>query len=181
MLEDALLRARFNRGHRDVLPRIYEKYKHELVTLAAALLYDKSKAQDAVHDVFIALLDTKRQLKIRHTLKGYLATAVANAARSSNRAYVRAVQNESSGQFSDELTRPDTQAASDEMKGHLLKALAELPYEQREVIMLRIFSGLKFRTIAKSQNVLLNTVQGRYRYGLEKLRAILNETTNEHK
>jgi DNA-directed RNA polymerase specialized sigma24 family protein len=62
MLEDTLLRIRFNRGRKDVLPRIYEKYKHELVTLAAALLQDKSRAEDAVHDVFVSLLELYRRL-----------------------------------------------------------------------------------------------------------------------
>jgi len=86
MLEDTLLRHKFNRGRKDVLPRIYEKYKHDLVTLAAALLQDKSRAEDAVHDVFVALLEPERGLKIRQTMRGYLATAVANKARSMSRA-----------------------------------------------------------------------------------------------
>jgi len=89
MLEDTLLRLKFNRGDRRVLPRLYEKYKHDLVSLAAALLQDKNKAEDAVHDVFVALLEPARKLKIRKTLKGYLATAVANRARNASRAVSR--------------------------------------------------------------------------------------------
>jgi len=53
-------------------------------------------------------------------------------------------------------------------------ALRELPYEQREVVLLRIYSGMRFRAIAKSQGVSINTVQGRYRYALDKLRSMLD-------
>jgi len=56
----------------------------------------------------------------------------------------------------------------------LNEALAQLPYEQREVVLLRIYSGLKFKAIAESQGVSINTVQGRYRYGLDKMRSLLN-------
>jgi len=176
MLEDTLLRVRFNRGRKDVLPRIYEKYKHDLVTLAAALLQDKSRAEDAVHDVFVSLLEPHRQLKISRTLKGYLATAVANKARTKNKteANRQVVSTENAGPLRDGSSGPDCQAVFGEQKRHLVKALAQLPYEQREAILLRIYSGLKFKTIAKAQNVLINTVQGRYRYGLEKLRSILD-------
>ncbi|MHC4759215.1 MAG: sigma factor-like helix-turn-helix DNA-binding protein [Planctomycetota bacterium] len=52
--------------------------------------------------------------------------------------------------------------------------MAQLPYEQREAVILHLRAKMKFRQIAKLQNVSTSTVQGRYRYGLEKLRSILN-------
>ena len=56
----------------------------------------------------------------------------------------------------------------------LTRSLGQLPYEQREVIILHLYSGMKFKAIAKSQCVSINTIQGRYRYGLDKLRSLLN-------
>jgi len=56
MLEDRLLVLRLNRGDRSVLHRIYDKYRDDLVSLAAALLMDVSAAEDVVHDVFISFL-----------------------------------------------------------------------------------------------------------------------------
>ena len=54
------------------------------------------------------------------------------------------------------------------------RALGELPYEQREVVLLHLRGGMRFAEIARSQNVSVNTALGRYRYGLEKLRTKLN-------
>ena len=56
MLQDKLLIWKFNRGDVDALRYIYEKYKDDLVTLAAALLTDVSSAEDVVHDVFVSFI-----------------------------------------------------------------------------------------------------------------------------
>jgi RNA polymerase sigma-70 factor (ECF subfamily) len=56
----------------------------------------------------------------------------------------------------------------------LSRALTELPYEQREIVVLHLHGEMKFRQIAVMQNVSIKTVQSRYRYGLEKLRSALN-------
>jgi len=52
--------------------------------------------------------------------------------------------------------------------------MKQLPYEQREVIILRLKAGMKFREIAESHGVSANTIQARYRYGMDKLQSILN-------
>ena len=57
MLEEKLLIWRLARGRSDALERIYNRYKNELLALAIALSNDKSSAEDAVHDVFVALAE----------------------------------------------------------------------------------------------------------------------------
>jgi len=49
--------------------------------------------------------------------------------------------------------------------------LQELPVEQREVIVLKLWGDLTFQQIAETTGAPLNTVAARYRYGLAKLRA----------
>jgi RNA polymerase sigma-70 factor (ECF subfamily) len=52
----------------------------------------------------------------------------------------------------------------------LQAALLELPEEQREAVMMRIWSGMTLEEIAVATGVSLNTAASRYRYALEKLR-----------
>ncbi len=52
--------------------------------------------------------------------------------------------------------------------------MSQLPYDQRETIMLHFQAAMTFRTIAKSLGISVNTVKSRYRYGLDKLRLILD-------
>ena len=56
----------------------------------------------------------------------------------------------------------------------LNEALVQVPFEQREVVVLHLYGGVKFREISKLQAVSSKTIQSRYRYGLDKLRSILN-------
>lgn len=57
--------------------------------------------------------------------------------------------------------------------------MAQLPYEQREVVMLHLHGGMMFKQIAKSQHVSINTIQSRYRYALDKLRRLLDGEMTE--
>ena len=57
-----------------------------------------------------------------------------------------------------------------------VRALVELlPPEQREVVMMRYFSGLSFKDIAEQTDVSINTALGRMRYALINLRRMIKE------
>jgi len=175
-LEDKLFVLRFNRGDRRVLHQIYDKYKDDLVTLAAALLMDVSLAEDVVHDVFISFLGTAGRFRLTGSLKGYLAVCVANRARNLNKT-ARRREGPALDDIADpvcESPPPEQRAIFGEEFSRLSEALKQLPYEQREVLLLRSQSGLRFAAIARVQGVSINTVQGRYRYATDKLRTLLN-------
>lgn len=176
MLEDKLLIWKFNRGDREALRPIYEKYKNDLVTLAAALLTDVSTAEDVVHDVFVSFIKMAEKFRLTGSLKGYLATCVANNARNKNKARQKRLSYGLIGAdvVSPNSNNPDAAAIFGEELSQLSRALAQLPYEQREVLLMHSYSDLKFRTIARSLGVSINTVQGRYRYALHKLRSMLD-------
>ena len=176
MLEDKLLIWKFNRGNRNALRGIYEKYKDDLVTLAAALLNDVSSAEDVVHDVFVSFIESSRKFRLTGTLKGYLSTCVANSARNRNKARRthRSIALEEAKPAVADSNSLEFGAIFGEELHHLSRALGQLPYEQREVVILHTYSGMKFKAIAGQQSVSINTVQGRYRYALDKLRSMLN-------
>jgi RNA polymerase sigma-70 factor (ECF subfamily) len=85
------------------------------------------------------------------------------------------VELEEAGQLAADSDGPIRSAEFDEEAERLTGALARLPIEQRETIVLHLNGGMKFKQIARMQRIPLSTVQGRYRYGLEKLRTILME------
>jgi len=176
MLEDKLLIWKFNRGNRDVLRGIYEKYKDDLVTLAAALLNDVSSAEDVVHDVFVSFIKSARKFRLTGSLKGYLATCVANNARNKNKARQtrRSIALDGANPAGVDSNNPEFTAIFGEELRQLSWALGQLPYEQREVLLLHTYNGMKFKAIARQQSVSINTIQGRYRYALDKLRSKLD-------
>jgi RNA polymerase sigma-70 factor (ECF subfamily) len=176
VLEDRLLVWKFRHGSKDAFCRIYEKYRDDLLKLAISLLNEADIAEDIVHDVFTSFIQNVRQFQLTGSLKSYLATCVANRARNANRAYKR--QHipglDAADPVASSSSRPDRWIiCSDEFR-QLSNALAQLPYVQRETVIMRAQSGMKFRQIAKSQHVPIKTAQSRYRIGLDKLRSILN-------
>jgi RNA polymerase sigma-70 factor (ECF subfamily) len=176
MFEDKLLIRRFNRGDGDALCRIYRKYRDDLLKVAAALSNDRNAAEDVLHDVFVSFAEKVGDFRLKGNLKGYLSICAANRARDKNRAKRRASASrlgEAEPIGADEF-RPDRSAEREELAGRVGRAMAQLPYEQREVIVMRLQSGVRFRQIAKSKGVSANTIRSRYRYGLDKLRSILN-------
>jgi RNA polymerase sigma-70 factor (ECF subfamily) len=175
MLEDKLLLLKFRRGSPYALCRIYEKYKDELLALAVALSNDRTTAEDVLHDVFASFAQYAVKLQLRTNLKSYLSSCVANRVR--NLKHVesqQAVQLDYIEDFSKDCDRPDQMAMSAELCRRIEHAMAQLPYDQREVIILHLQSGMRFRAIAQSQGVSINTIQSRYRYGLDKLRSLLD-------
>jgi RNA polymerase sigma-70 factor (ECF subfamily) len=175
MLEDKLLLLKFKRGSADALRRIYEKYKHDLLALAVALSNDRAAAEDALHDVFVSFAQYAGKLRLRTSLKSYLSSCIANRVRNLNSARAERTGRLNQAETIDsDCDAPDRAAMSAELCRRIDRAMAQLPYEQREVIILHLQSGVRFRAIAESQGVSINTIQSRYRYGLDKLRSLLN-------
>ena len=175
MLEDEWLKLRFKAGRPDALPRIYEKYRDFLLTLAMALLNDSHAAEDVLHDVFVSFSQSADGFGMRGSLKGYLATCAANRAKDRLRGRKHQPDRlDTDVPLESGLDGPEEELISDEESQLAGTAMAKLPYEQREAVALHLNGGMTFRQIARHQDTSISTAKGRYRYGLQKLRSILN-------
>lgn len=173
MRQDKKLIQQLKNGDPDALRILYIEHKDFLLTLANALLHDRSLAEDVVHDVFVKFVRNIGQFELRGQLKSYLSVCAANEARTHLRR--RKIQARNSD-FETEPPAPQTRCPvqSLETADRIRLSLAALPDDQREVVVLRIKAGLKFKDIAGIQQTTIPTVQGRYRYGIDKLRVLLN-------
>jgi RNA polymerase sigma-70 factor (ECF subfamily) len=175
-MEDKILVFRCKKGSRDALRRIYEKYRDYLLVLAVALCHNADVAEDAVHDTFVSFAERLSSFKLTGSLKAYLAICVANRVRDlmknqQNRAV--SLEEDDCPLVSD-IDKPGRVIECNEELQQLSSALAKLPVEQGEVIVLRIYGQMRFGVIAKSLDISVNTAKGRYRYGIDKLRSILS-------
>ncbi|MDD5458664.1 MAG: sigma-70 family RNA polymerase sigma factor [Phycisphaerae bacterium] len=175
MLEDKLLIWKFKQGCDKALTQIYEKYDGYLVSVATALLNDLNTAEDVVHDFFVSFAQSAERLKVEGSLKAYMATCVANLARDRIRKIKRQpVAFDCLSPAESQTEQPDLLAMQDEQAVRLNAAFSQLPYDQREVIVFHLQGQMKFTQIAKLQDTSVNTIRSRYRYGIDKLRALLN-------
>jgi RNA polymerase sigma factor (sigma-70 family) len=175
MLEDKLLLWKFKRGSSEALERIYDKYETYLITVATALLNNTHTAEDVLHDFFISFVKSADRIKLNGNLKAYLAVCVANLARNRiKRRQLEPTALDENDTIASSNLEPDLLAIQQEETEILNQAMSQLPYEQREVIVLHLHGNMKFTKIAKLRSTSANTIRSRYRYGLDKLRSILN-------
>ncbi len=145
---------------------LYEKHGDALAAYACCCGLDFAAAEDTVQKVFLKLL--RGETSVPRTPVAYLYRAVRNASFN-----LRRDRKHETGLAEQEKWFVHGRRAPEEVLA-LQTALRELPEEQREVVFLRIWSGLTLQEIADATKMPMNTVASRYRYALEKLRERLN-------
>jgi len=177
MLHDRQLIEQLRQGDPQALRACYEMYKDRLLTTAACLLGNISAGEDCLHDVFVQFAGNVRKLGTAENLKGYLTTCIANRARDILRQ--RSRQNmamDKIAQMTDQKIQSPAQTSESpytDQTTDVYRALVKLPNQQREVIILHLHGEMTFKEIARQQQTSINTIQSRYRYGLDKLRQLL--------
>lgn len=175
MREDIQLVWKFKHGSEEALCRIYEKYNKDMLGLAIALSNNKNVAEDVVHDVFVSFAESIERIELKSNLRSYLLACVANHLRNRQRVKPqKTIPEEAIENTSSQSVQPDNVIMAEEISQRINNAMAHLPYEQQEVVIMHLQGELKFKEIAKAQGVSVGTVQSRYLYGLRKLRSLLN-------
>jgi RNA polymerase sigma-70 factor (ECF subfamily) len=144
--------------------QLYEKHGPALLAYASALLRDPSAAEDVLHQVFLNVL--RRGLVLDGSPVAYLFRAVRNTALNHIRGQSREVE---LGDNAVWLESPD---GSKETAMALQSALGQLPAEQREVVVLKMWGQLTFEEAAQIIGIPPNTAASRYRYGIQKLKEL---------
>jgi RNA polymerase sigma-70 factor, ECF subfamily len=145
--------------------QLYDRKAAELLLYGRALGLGQSEAEDVLQETFVALLKLeKRPDNPEH----YCVRAFRNRALNFKRGLWRRVAREleSARWFEPAESKNDLEEAAK-------RALARLPVDQREVIVLKIWHEMTYDEIAGTLDLSPNTVAGRYRYGMEKLKGIL--------
>lgn len=150
-------------GHLAEIEFLYRQHGAALVLFASAMTGERSRAQDAVHQVFLKLI-ANGDLSRAHDKKAYLFACTRNAVLNERKFQDRHQPLELDAAW---FSPPDREIAGER---NLRRALAALPDDQREIVVLHIWGDLTFAQIADLLGVNSNTAASRYRYALEKLR-----------
>jgi RNA polymerase sigma-70 factor (ECF subfamily) len=150
---------------------LYAEKAAALVLYGRALGLSHSEAEDVLQETFIALMQKSGPPE---QPENYCVRSFRNRALNYRRGFWRRVARElESRRWFERASNetPQEQAA--------MRCLADLPAEQREVIVLKIWHEYTFDEIGRLLDVSPNTAAGRYRYGLQKLRTCLRGESYE--
>jgi RNA polymerase sigma-70 factor (ECF subfamily) len=148
----------------DEVRQLYDRHGRALLAYARSFVVDVAAAEDVLHQVFLQLV--KGNTTVPDVPLAYLYRAVRNTALNSRRNGQHAVAQDGLCQ----LPLFEHREGKQEEAIALHAALFELPEEQREIVILRIWSGMTLEEAANLIGVPLSTAASRYRYALEKLR-----------
>lgn len=148
-----------------LVERLYDAHGAAVYRYALMLLADHAGAEDAVQQVFAAILRGSGRIDNE---AHYLRRSVRNECYSALR------RRRDAPTLERPLLEPVTpEGVGTEERMALERAIVRLPVDQREVIHLHVFEGLTFQEIAIALNESINTVASRYRYAIARLRAEL--------
>ncbi len=175
-LADRKLLQALAAGEMDALAAIYDAYCAPVYHLLRARLGEREQAEELLAEVFLALLDRGRRVNTIRDLRAYLLTIARNKARQAVRRRQRLAR-EPARPPAEAVTESDPDRKPDTIV--VQNALAQLPVEQTEAVVLKIWYEMTFAEIGQILDISPNTAASRYRYGLAKLREILGESNDE--
>lgn len=148
----------------------FQLYGPKLLLCARQWTRTLADAEDVVQDAFIRFWRHQRNLPGEPM--ALLVTSVRRAALDLARRDGRRAAREERSQADGETPFAffETPLEGDERRAALEEAMARLPREQREVLVLKIWAELTFGQIGAELDVSPNTAASRYRYGLAALR-----------
>ena len=184
MLSDQTLLQNYLQGDRSAISTLIDKHSRRVRDYIRMMVKDNDVADDIFQDTFIKVVNTIDQG--RYSDNGKFLSWVLRIAHNKVIDYFRAqkqvpsVSESNSGYDILGTLRFAERTVEDKIIAEQIdtdiKALVELlPEEQREVVLLRYFSGLSFKEIAEQTGVSINTALGRMRYALINLRKMIKE------
>jgi RNA polymerase sigma-70 factor (ECF subfamily) len=144
---------------------LYEAKASKLVLYGRALGLSHAEAEDVLQETFVALMRLPHK---PDRPEWYALRTFRNRALNYRRSLWRRIAREFETQHWFEQ-----QPAETGLERQAMRALTQLPPEQREAIVLKIWHEHTFEEIGGLLGISPNTAAGRYRYGLQKLRQLL--------
>ena len=179
MTDQELIRF-YLKGDEGALNTLVRRYHKPVYNYLLKLTGSRDDAADLAQITFIRCCKSLKKLKDRDKFAPWLYRIAANAARDfwRSRKDMVSFDNDSdeSKSYDDVLQSEDDpyQTAEAFDRAEIVKkALTKLPIDQREVLILKIYQGLKFTEIAEAVDAPLNTVKSRLYYGLSAMKKTL--------
>lgn len=168
------VRSGLQAGDPAVLELIWTHYSGLLFSILLGILFSRQDAEDVLQEVFLRVSQKKSMVASARNLKGYLIRMARNAAIDQIN-HLQRVQKRNRTLQEDWLIPVTDEPPDPEKRIHLTRCLQQIPEKQRTIILLKVYQEMTFQEIANHLGLSVNTTSSRYRYGLHKLRKILQK------
>lgn len=180
-LNDAQLITDYVQGDEHALEMLIEKYQQRIFNFIFSKIHDRDLTEDIFQETFFKVIRTLKNgvyneegkflpwvMRIAHNL-------VIDHFRKSNR-LPRYESNDDFDIFqfigNSEISAEDA-LIDEQIVQDLQRLILELPEDQREVLLMRVYKDMSFKEIAENTGVSINTALGRMRYAVINLRKLI--------
>ena len=183
LISDATLVSSYIKGDETSLEVLVKRHKQRIYSFIYSKVYDRDVAEDIFQDTFIKVIRTLKRgsyneegkflpwvMRIAHNL-------VIDFFRKNN----RMPKFDNSGEFSifsvlsDTSLNAEKAIIKDQVETDIRRLIEELPEDQKEVLVMRMYNDMSFKEISERTGVSINTALGRMRYALINMRKIIEK------
>ncbi|WP_346883415.1 sigma-70 family RNA polymerase sigma factor [uncultured Algibacter sp.] len=183
LITDAILVSNYIKGDESALETLIVRHKQKIYSFIYSKVFDRDVAEDIFQDTFIKVIRTLKRgayneegkflpwvMRISHNL-------VIDFFRKNN----RMPKFDNAGEFSifsvlsDDSLNAEKAIIKEQVENDVRRLVEELPGDQKEVLLMRIYNDMSFKEISDRTGVSINTALGRMRYALINLRKIIDK------
>jgi RNA polymerase sigma-70 factor (ECF subfamily) len=180
---DALLVKNYIAGDENSLSVLIQRHQSKIYGFIYSKLSDRDIADDIFQDTFIKVIKTLKSnsyneegkflpwvMRISHNL------IIDHYRRNKKMPMFRETEEFSIFSImSDNVPNIESQLITSQVENDLRKLIEELPVDQKEVLMMRMYQDLSFKEISELTGVSINTALGRMRYAIMNLRKVIDK------
>lgn len=180
---DALLVNAYINGNEKALSQLIERHKQRVYSFIYSKVLDRDVTEDIFQDTFIKVINTLKKGSYNEEGKflPWVMRIAHNLIIDHFRRNTRMPKFENNDDFnifsvlSDSDLNIEKQMIKSQVEEDVKKLILELPEDQKEVLMMRIYKDMSFKEISEQTGVSINTALGRMRYALINLRKVIEK------
>ncbi|WP_452224541.1 RNA polymerase sigma factor [Lacinutrix chionoecetis] len=183
LISDATLVSSYINGDESSLEVLIKRHKQRIYSFIYSKVYDRDVAEDVFQDTFIKVIRTLKKGKYNEEGKflPWVMRIAHNLVIDHFRKNNRMPKFDNSGEFSifsvlsDTSLNAEKAIIKDQVESDVRRLIEELPDDQKDVLVMRMYNDMSFKEISERTGVSINTALGRMRYALINMRKIIEK------
>ena len=180
---DALLVSAYMKGDESALGELVTRHKQRIYSFIYSKVYDRDIAEDVFQDAFIKVIRNLKRGKYNEEGKflPWVMRIAHNLVIDHFRKTNRMPKFQNSGEFSifsvlsDSTLNAEKTIIKEQVEEDVRRLIEELPADQKEVLLMRMYQDMSFKEISERTGVSINTALGRMRYALINMRKVIEK------
>jgi RNA polymerase sigma-70 factor (ECF subfamily) len=183
VIADSVLVSNYIDGHEKSLEILINRHKQRIFSFILSKVMDREVAEDIFQDTFIKVINTLKRGAYNEEGKflPWVMRIAHNLLIDHFRRNKRIPKFNNTDEFDifsvlgDEVLNVEKQLIKNQILEDVRGLIQELPEDQKDVLIMRMYKDMSFKEIAENTDVSINTALGRMRYALINLRKLIEK------